>query len=89
MTVIGTNVRRIDGVEKDIRLDNGMVVCGEQKLSFPEVMQRHFRDTEGEIWGRGFFKVPRNDSVPLGYPSPFWEIGLGAAEVRSIPKPEK
>jgi CO/xanthine dehydrogenase Mo-binding subunit len=65
----------------DIRLDNGMVVCGEQKLSFREVMQRHFRDTEGEIWGRGFFKVPRNEHVPLGYPSPFWEIGLGAAEV--------
>jgi len=65
----------------DIRLDNGMVVCGEQKLSFREVMQRYFRDTEGEIWGRGFFKVPRDEQVPLGYPSPFWEIGLGAAEV--------
>jgi CO/xanthine dehydrogenase Mo-binding subunit len=65
----------------DIRLDNGMVICGEQKLSFREVMQRHFRDTEGEIWGRGFFKVQRDDNVPLGYPSPFWEIGLGAAEV--------
>jgi CO/xanthine dehydrogenase Mo-binding subunit len=65
----------------DIRLDNGMVLCGEQKLSFPEVMQRYFRDTEGEIWGRGFFKVSRDDNVPLGYPSPFWEIGLGAAEV--------
>ena len=65
----------------DIRLDNGMAVCGEQKLSFRDVMQRHFGDTEGEIWGRGFFKVPRDDNVPLGYPSPFWEIGLGAAEV--------
>jgi CO/xanthine dehydrogenase Mo-binding subunit len=65
----------------DIRLDDGMVVCGEQKLSFREIMQRTFQDTEGEIWGRGFFKVPRNDNVPLGYPSPFWEIGLGAAEV--------
>jgi len=65
----------------DVRLDNGTAICGEQKLSFREVMQRHFRDTEGEIWGRGFFKVPRDDNVPLGYPSPFWEIGLGAAEV--------
>ena len=65
----------------DIRLENGMAICGEQKLSFREVMQRYFRDTEGEIWGRGFYKVPRDDNVPLGYPSPFWEIGLGAAEV--------
>jgi CO/xanthine dehydrogenase Mo-binding subunit len=65
----------------DIRLDKGMAICGEQKLTFREVMQRHFRDTEGEIWGRGFYKVLRDDNVPLGYPSPFWEIGLGAAEV--------
>src|SRR5262249_59930699 len=50
-------------------------------VSFAEVMQRHFKDTEGEIWGRGFFKFPRDDNVPLGSPSPFWEIGLGAAEV--------
>jgi CO/xanthine dehydrogenase Mo-binding subunit len=64
-----------------IRLDNGMAVCGEHKLSFHEVMQRHFKDTEGEIWGRGFFKVPSDENVPLGYPSPFWEIGFGAAEV--------
>ncbi len=67
--------------EKDLRLENGMAVCGEQKLSFREVMQRHFKDTEGEIWGRGFFKVPKDQSIPLGSPSPFWEIGFGAAEV--------
>ena len=71
----------LGGSTADIRLDNGMVVCGEQKLSFREVMQRYFKDTEGEIWGRGFFKMGRNDNVPLGSFSPFWEIGLGAAEV--------
>jgi CO/xanthine dehydrogenase Mo-binding subunit len=65
----------------EIRLADGMVVCGAHKLTFREVMQRYFKDTEGEILGRGFFKVPRDDNVPLGYPSPFWEIGLGAAEV--------
>jgi len=64
-----------------LRLEGGMVVGGEQKLSFREVMRRYFADSEGEILGRGFFHVPRNDNVPLGYPSPFWEIGLGAAEV--------
>jgi CO/xanthine dehydrogenase Mo-binding subunit len=58
-----------------------MVVCGEHKLGFRDVMQRYFKDTEGEILGRGFFKVPRDENVPLGSPSPFWEIGLGAVEV--------
>jgi CO/xanthine dehydrogenase Mo-binding subunit len=67
--------------EQQIRLENGMAICGEQRLSFREIMQRHFQDTEGEIWGRGFFKVPKDGNIPLGSPSPFWEIGFGAAEV--------
>jgi CO/xanthine dehydrogenase Mo-binding subunit len=67
--------------EHQVRLADGMALCGEQKLSFREVMQRHFQDTEGEIWGRGFFKVAKDENIPLGSPSPFWEIGFGAAEV--------
>jgi len=65
----------------EVRLDNGMVIYAEQRLSFREVMQRHFRESEGEIWGRGYFKIDKDNNVPLGYPSPFWEIGFGAAEV--------
>jgi CO/xanthine dehydrogenase Mo-binding subunit len=67
--------------EQQIRLENGMAICAEQRLSFREIMQRHFQDTEGEIWGRGFFKVAKDGNIPLGSPSPFWEIGFGAAEV--------
>jgi CO/xanthine dehydrogenase Mo-binding subunit len=69
------------GPVAEIRLDNGMAIYGGQELSFRDVMQHYFRDTEGEIWGRGFFKIAKDDNVPLGYPSPFWEIGFGAAEV--------
>jgi CO/xanthine dehydrogenase Mo-binding subunit len=70
MFSVGINVQRIDGNEK---------VAG--KVSFREVMQRHFRESEGEIWGRGYFKIEKDLNVPLGFPSPFWEIGFGAAEV--------
>jgi CO/xanthine dehydrogenase Mo-binding subunit len=65
----------------DVRLDNGMAIYAEQRLSFREVMQRQFKESEGEIWGRGYFKIGKDNNVPLGYPSPFWEIGFGAAEV--------
>jgi CO/xanthine dehydrogenase Mo-binding subunit len=71
----------LNGPESQIRLENGSVICGDRRATFRDVMQRYFRDTEGEIWGRGFFKVGKDDNVPLGYPSPFWEIGFGAAEV--------
>ena len=65
----------------EVGLENGLAIYGEQKVSFREIMQRNFRDSEGEIRGRGYFKVGKDENVPLGYPSPFWEIGLGAAEV--------
>jgi len=65
----------------EVRLDNGFASHGTETISFREIMQRQFRDSEGEIWGRGYFKVARDKNVPLGYLSPFWEIGFGAAEV--------
>src|SRR5919108_922685 len=37
------------GSASEIRLIDGRVVCGEHQLSFREVMQRYFTDTEGEI----------------------------------------
>ncbi|MEK7210213.1 MAG: molybdopterin cofactor-binding domain-containing protein, partial [Candidatus Binatota bacterium] len=64
-----------------LQLKEGTIVFQGRSLTFREVMRRYFADSEGEIAGRGFFKVPRNIEVPLGYPSPFWEIGFGAAEV--------
>ena len=73
-SVLGTQV-------SELQLRDSLVVCGKKSFSFREIMRLYFADTEGEIIGRGFFKVPRKDEAPLGYPSPFWEIGLGAAEV--------
>jgi CO/xanthine dehydrogenase Mo-binding subunit len=71
----------LKGASGKIVLETGMAIYGEQKLTFRDIMQRYFRDTEGEIWGRGFFKIGKDENVPLGHPSPFWEIGFGAAEV--------
>jgi len=71
----------LQAAPSEIRLDNGFASHGTETVSFREIMQRQFRDSEGEIWGRGYFKVARDKNVPLGYLSPFWEIGFGAAEV--------
>jgi CO/xanthine dehydrogenase Mo-binding subunit len=70
------------GVSADeVTLDDGKVSGSGKSMAIREVMRRHFGAAEGEIVGRGYFKVPKNPAVPLGYPSPFWEIGFGAAEV--------
>jgi CO/xanthine dehydrogenase Mo-binding subunit len=65
----------------EVELKDGKAFFQGKSLSFREVMRLYYAETEGEIVGRGFFKVPRNDKVPLGYFSPFWEIGFGAVEV--------
>jgi CO/xanthine dehydrogenase Mo-binding subunit len=70
------------GVGKEnLRLSEGKIVSDKASLTFRELMRRYSEDTGSEIIGRGFFKVPQKDEVPLGYPSPYWEVGLGAAEV--------
>lgn len=71
------------GVKLDeVALNDGKLAGGGKSMALNEIMRRHLGAAEGEIVGRGFFKVPRNAAVPLGYPSPFWEIGFGSAEVR-------
>lgn len=65
---------------RDIRLRGGHVSCAGNEVSFQEVMRLR-SGSEAEIVGRGSFEVSRDEDAPLGYPSPFWEIGLGAAEV--------
>ncbi len=70
------------GVSADeVSLNDGKLAGGGRTMPVREVMRRHFGAAEGEIVGRGYFKVPKNSAVPLGYPSPFWEIGFGAAEI--------
>jgi CO/xanthine dehydrogenase Mo-binding subunit len=54
---------------------------GAQHATISQVMRHHFNDLEGEILGRGRFKVERRDDAPLGYPATFWENGLAATEV--------
>ncbi len=66
---------------EEIQLKDGRLSFGGKTAAVGEVMRRHFGDLEGEITGRGRFKVERRDDAPLGYPATFWENGLAAAEV--------
>ncbi len=79
--LISTAASALGVGEAAVQVKDGMVVVQERILSFHEVMRLCFSDTESEIVGKGFFKIPRSEEVPLGYISLFWEIGIGAAEV--------
>lgn len=75
-------VARVLGVEEElVRLEGGRVVSRQQAFSVSEAMELCFGQTQSEIVGRGFIIFTPTDQVPLGYLSPFWEIGIGGAEV--------
>jgi len=68
--------------EREIVIEQGSIRFGETVFSFQDILRRYFGDTRGEIIGRGFFKVSRNEEAPLGYPTLAWEVGIAGAEVK-------
>jgi CO/xanthine dehydrogenase Mo-binding subunit len=79
--LIAAAARALETEEKNIRLQDGKAISPDRSLSFRDVMRACFADIEGDIVGTGVYKGTPNGDVPLGYSSPFWEIGLAAAEV--------
>lgn len=65
----------------DVSFAAGKIICGEHQLSLSEAMRLCFADSGADVIGQGFFQFPHDPNVPLGSPSPFWEIGLGACEI--------
>ncbi len=70
--------RNLEAPPDAILLDNGNVVVGNKRVSYGELVSKHFTTGGGEIIGRGSLdemraKPPMN---PL-----FWEIGIGGVEV--------
>jgi CO/xanthine dehydrogenase Mo-binding subunit/aerobic-type carbon monoxide dehydrogenase small subunit (CoxS/CutS family) len=65
---------------RELRLEDGAVVAGAGRLTYPEVLALRFGMTGGELIGRGIV-APGRTAAPLGGSTPFWEIAVGAAEI--------
>ncbi len=69
------------GVAPDeIAAEDGHLVAGGKRVTFGEVVRRHFGLPGGELIGSGCFK-PESFEGTLGGATTYWEIGMGAAEV--------
>jgi CO/xanthine dehydrogenase Mo-binding subunit len=79
--LLHSTASRLDAPHGEVKFANGAILCREQRLEIGEAMRLCFGESGGEIIGRGFFQLPSDANVPLGSPTPFWEIGFGAAEV--------
>ena len=72
---------KMDTQISDVKLEGGCIVVAGKAMTFRDAARLCFGETAGEILGRGFSQLPIDKNVPLGSPSPFWEIGFGACEV--------
>ena len=63
---------------KQIRVEDGALICGESRLTFKEAFERRFgKGSGGEMIGRGEAGPEiTNNALPV-----FWEVGMGCAEV--------
>jgi CO/xanthine dehydrogenase Mo-binding subunit len=65
---------------RDLALEDGAVVAGDRRLTYPQVLALRFGMSGGELIGRGVV-APGRTAAPLGGSTPFWEMAVGAAEV--------
>jgi CO/xanthine dehydrogenase Mo-binding subunit/aerobic-type carbon monoxide dehydrogenase small subunit (CoxS/CutS family) len=65
---------------RDLALDDGAVVAGERRFTYPQVLALRFGMSGGELIGRGVV-APGRTAAPLGGSTPFWEMAAGAAEI--------
>lgn len=70
--------RNLEVPPERVCLDNGNIAIGERRISYGELISRHFATGGGEIVGRGSLEEMRQEPPrnPL-----FWEIGIGGVEV--------
>jgi CO/xanthine dehydrogenase Mo-binding subunit len=64
--------------EEAITLRDGEAIAGGKKISYGELINRHFADQGGEIVGTGY---AHSGMAPTPANPLFWEIGIGAVEV--------
>jgi CO/xanthine dehydrogenase Mo-binding subunit len=65
----------------EVELHGGKLWFNGRAISFRDAIRRRTGAGDQTITGMGHFSLPHDPGIALGYASPFWEIGLAAAEV--------
>jgi CO/xanthine dehydrogenase Mo-binding subunit len=64
----------------DFHAEDGAIVGGGLRMTYPELIDHHFGMRGGELIGRGVV-APGRTRAPLGGSTPFWEVAMGGAEI--------
>ena len=79
--------KKLKGRVENLTLREGKIHAGEGPgISFEEILTRWFGSRGGEIVGRGFYQDKKSKKAVLGFPTIFWEVSWGAAEIEIDPE---
>jgi CO/xanthine dehydrogenase Mo-binding subunit len=85
--LLGRAAKKLRCRAEDLTIREGKVHVGESPgLSFAELLSDWFGSRGGEIVGRGSYQDKKSRKAVLGYPTIFWEVSWGAAEVEVDPE---
>lgn len=76
--IIALAMEHFECPEEAIALKDGEAMAGGKKISYGELIHKHFAMQGGELVGRGY---AHSGMAPTPANPLFWEIGIGAAEV--------
>ncbi|MEX0802934.1 MAG: xanthine dehydrogenase family protein molybdopterin-binding subunit [Candidatus Binatia bacterium] len=71
-------VEHFESPEEAVTLKDGEAIAGGKKISYGELIHKHFAMQGGELVGRGY---AHSGMAPAPANPLFWEIGIGAVEV--------
>lgn len=77
--------RRLQRPESELEVRDGAVVCGDQRLTYPELIKFHFGFAGGELIGIGEVR-PEKGTGSFAEGPVFWEVCVAAAEVKVDPE---
>jgi CO/xanthine dehydrogenase Mo-binding subunit len=73
--------RELGAPAGELGVEAAAVVRGERRLDYVDLLRARFGMSGGELIGRGVV-APGRSAAPLGGSTPFWELAVGAAEIR-------
>ena len=76
--IVELAVEHFECPEEAITLKDGEAIAGGKKITYGELINKHFADQGGELVGTGY---AHSGMAPTPANPLFWEIGIGAVEV--------
>jgi CO/xanthine dehydrogenase Mo-binding subunit len=75
-------VQALTGVsQNNILVSDGQIKLDKESITFQEILKRYYGPGLGEIVGKGYDRLPRDNSHPMGGKTDYWCFSVSAVEL--------